>query len=56
MAALNISYELLQSGSQPKQAKATAGAPADKLTGKQLKTLNEKLEDALHTFRQLEIS
>jgi cell division protein ZapA len=56
MAALNISYELLQADSQPKQAKAAAGAPADKLTGKQLKTLNEKLEDALHTFRQLEIS
>lgn len=55
MAALNISYELLQAGSQPKQAKPAAGAPADKLTGKQLKTLNEKLEEALHTFRQLEI-
>ena len=56
MAALNISYELLQTGSQPKQAKGAAGAPADKLTGKQLKTLNEKLEEALHTFRQMEIS
>ena len=57
MAALNISYELLQTGSQPKPpSKAAAGAPADKLTGKQLKSLNEKLEDALHTFRQLEIS
>jgi cell division protein ZapA len=56
MAALNISYELLQADSQPNQTKAAAGAPADKLTGKQLKTLNEKLEEALHTFRQLEIS
>ena len=57
MAALNISYELLQTGSQSKPSpKSAAGAPADKLTGKQLKNLNEKLEEALHTFRQLEIS
>jgi cell division protein ZapA len=57
MAALNISYELLQAGNQPDQAGAnTEQAPADTLSSKQLKTLNTKLEDALHTFRQLEIS
>lgn len=58
MAALNISYELLQSNDQPKKSRPktdSAASPADKLTGKQLKNLNDKLEDALHSFRQLEI-
>ena len=57
MAALNISYELLQTDEQSKPgSKATGRAPAEKFTGKQLKNLNEKLEEALHTFRQLEIT
>lgn len=54
MAALNISYELLQSDDKPSQGKAKA--PAEKLSGKQLKNLNDKLEEALHNFRQLEIT
>ena len=57
MAALNISYELLQAGNQPKKDKNKGEQGAeDKLSSKQLKSLNAKLEDALHTFRQLEIS
>lgn len=56
MAALNISYELLQNSPPTTKGKSKADNPADKLSGKQLKSLNDKLEEALHNFRQLEIS
>ena len=46
MAALNISYELLQASDQG-DASNTAGDTA--------KRLNRKVEDALHDLRQLEI-
>lgn len=48
MAALNISNELLLGG----PAEASGEAPGN---SKQLKNLNEKLEEALLRFRQLEI-
>ncbi len=47
MAALNISNELLQSGGSTKSTSANKA---------QLKTLNDKIEEALQRFRQLEIS
>jgi cell division protein ZapA len=46
MAALNISYELLQASDH-----ADAGQPS----GDSLKRLNRRLDDALHDLRQLEI-
>ncbi|MCB1687841.1 MAG: cell division protein ZapA [Halioglobus sp.] len=46
MAALNISYELLQASSQ---------SESDAAGGDSLKRLNRKLDDALHDLRQLEI-
>ena len=47
MAALNISYELLQASSHG-DAEQLGGADA-------VKRLNSKLDDALHDLRQLEI-
>ena len=49
MAALNISNELLEHGGGPVAGTEEAGG------GKQLKGLNDKLEEALQRFRQLEI-
>jgi cell division protein ZapA len=46
MAALNISYELLQ---------ASDHADAGQTSGDSLKRLNRRLDDALHDLRQLEI-
>ena len=46
MAALNISYELLQASDH-----ADAGQPSSD----SLKRLNRRLDDALHDLRQLEI-
>lgn len=46
MAALNISYELLQASDQ-----AESGPPA----GDSVKRLHNKIDDALHDMRQLEI-
>lgn len=46
MAALNISYELLQGSDQ------TEGSHSG---GDSVKRLNRKLDDALHDLRQLEI-
>ncbi|MEZ5570521.1 MAG: cell division protein ZapA [Halioglobus sp.] len=48
MAALNISYELLQASDQ---ADANQSQPA----GDSVKRLNRRLDDALHDLRQLEI-
>lgn len=48
MVALNLSYELLQA--QEKIADNTTGS----LDG--IKRLNNKLEDALHRYRQMEIT
>ena len=50
MAALNISNELLQRGGGSAQDNA-----APSTSNKQLKGLNDKLEEALQRFRQLEI-
>ena len=52
MAALNISNELLQSGGA-----GNIDNPGDNATvnNQQLKGLNDKLEEALQRFRQLEI-
>ena len=47
MAALNISYELLQASEQ-----TDAGTPG----GDSVDRLNRKLDDALYQLRQLEIS
>ncbi|WP_101758519.1 cell division protein ZapA [Oceanicoccus sp. KOV_DT_Chl] len=49
MAALNISNELLQQG--PVAEEDTKLAP----NNAQLKGLNDRLDEALHRFRQLEI-
>ncbi len=49
MAALNISYELLQASDQTETSAAT---PA----GESIARLNRKLDDALYQLRQLEIS
>jgi cell division protein ZapA len=46
MAALNISYELLQASDH-----AEPGQPA----GDSVKRLHNKIDDALHDLRQLEI-
>ncbi len=46
MAALNISYELLQ---------ASSHGESDPSGGDSVKRLNRKLDDALHDLRQLEI-
>ena len=46
MAALNISYELLQ---------ASDGPDTQQSAGDSVKRLNRKLDDALHDLRQLEI-
>jgi cell division protein ZapA len=46
MAALNISYELLQ---------ASAHSESEPAGGDSVKRLNRKLDDALHDLRQLEI-
>jgi cell division protein ZapA len=48
MAALNISYELLQAS---EQTDGSATAPGDD----QVDRLNRKLDDALYQLRQLEI-
>ena len=48
MAALNISYELLQASEQP----GTGNAPPG---GESVGRLNRKLDDALYQLRQLEI-
>lgn len=48
MAALNISYELLQASEQP----GTGSAPPE---GESVGRLNRKLDDALYQLRQLEI-
>ena len=48
MAALNISYELLQASDQADANQAQPG-------GDSLKRLNRRLDDALHDLRQLEI-
>lgn len=48
MAALNISYELLQK-------KETAAAKAGAVTGAQAKKLNQKLDKALNKLKQMEI-
>lgn len=50
MAALNISYELLQAS---EQAGTPTAAPAD---GEAFNHLNRKLDDALYQLRQLEIN
>ncbi len=49
MAALNISYELLQA-SQQSDDTAAADMPPD-----ELRQLNRKIDDALYHLRQLEI-
>ena len=49
MAALNISYELLQAS---EQSDASATVPG----GDSVDRLNRKLDDALYQLRQLEIS
>jgi cell division protein ZapA len=49
MAALNISYELLQA---PEQTGAGAATPSDE----SVMRINRKLDDALYQLRQLEIS
>ena len=48
MAALNISYELLQASEQS----GTGSAPPE---GESVGRLNRKLDDALYQLRQLEI-
>ena len=52
MAALNISNELLQHGTPGNATPSTGNNAPD---NKQLKGLNDKLEEALQRFRQLEI-
>jgi len=49
MAALNISNELLQQSTDAPET--TTAAPS----GNQIKNLNDKLDEALNRFRQLEI-
>lgn len=51
MAALNISNELLQQGNTGSDTDNSSPAPS----GNQLKGLNDKLDEALHRFRQLQI-
>jgi cell division protein ZapA len=52
MAALNISNELLQQDAAPNEEDTGAPIPSSN----QLKGLNDKLDEALHRFRQLQIS
>jgi cell division protein ZapA len=54
MAALNISNELLSDDG--KARKGGKVRDTGKATRDKLKRLNNKLEDALHRFRQLEIN
>lgn len=49
MVALNSTYELLQGGSQ-------SDSGASKAQNDALKRVNDKVEDALHRLRQLEIN
>ncbi len=49
MVALNSTYELLQGGSQ-------ADSGANKAQNDALKRVNDKVEEALHRLRQLEIN
>ena len=49
MAALNISYELLQSSEQDGAGRSVAAAPEE------VQQLNQKLEQALNNLRQLQI-
>lgn len=49
MVALNSTYELLQGGSQ-------SDSGANKSQNDALKRVNDKVEDALHRLRQLEIN
>jgi cell division protein ZapA len=49
MAALNISYELLQASEQVGGGAVEAAAPED------VQELNRKIDDALYNLRQLEI-
>ena len=49
MAALNISYELLQASDHSETGKSGAG-------DEPIKHLNRKLDDALYQLRQMEIS
>jgi cell division protein ZapA len=52
MAALNISNELLQqNNAEPTSTSAAIGNPKNS----PIKGLNDKLDEALHRFRQLEI-
>ncbi|MBL4826699.1 MAG: cell division protein ZapA [Spongiibacteraceae bacterium] len=51
MAALNITNELLQ-----KKADADNIEDENSSSGKQLKSLNDKIDSALHRFRQLELN
>ena len=51
MVALNISYELLNRGAQADEAaSATTSASLE-----QMKKLGERIDDALHRFRQMDI-
>lgn len=56
MAALNISYELLQASGQSDASQPTANqADANQAGSDSLKRLNRRVDDALHDLRQLEI-
>lgn len=52
MAALNISYELLQAS---EHAEHSQSQPQSQPTDDSVKRLHNKLDDALHDLRQLEI-
>lgn len=51
MAALNITNELLQNRTEPMETNEPVST-----NGNQLKSLNDRLDEALNRFRQLEIS
>lgn len=53
MAALNISHELLRArnGAEPAEASSDEATPSPR----SLASLNDKLEEALHQLRQIEI-
>jgi cell division protein ZapA len=51
MAALNITNELLQGKGKTDEAQDEAASSSN-----QLKNLNDKIDEALHRFRQLEIN
>ena len=56
MAALNISYELLQASGQSDANQPSASQEdASQSSGESLKRLNRRVDDALHDLRQLEI-